>query len=352
MKKKYGVEWKWNRDFLYTAVVLSYKEGTFEIDYDAYRKMIRYFLQPKFVDAGGALIVNPEAGEVFYLDAEEKKNIIKIALEETKGKVPVFSGCSHVTTEGTVREAVAAKQLGVDGIFFIPPMGSGDVTYAWNPDLYPEVWIDMMKAIADATKLPMIVHPTCPFTPRFGIGLPLSATLKACQAVPNIIGWKMTYNFPGWRTIADGLRTLDHHVGVLGAPCDLWHVALLNEQFDGTVNGAFCYAMEPMIDHIQAWKRNDLVEARRLWKGGLEKLQDYVYSDFARLHIRYKIGAWLRGLVPTPFMRPPQPNPMVDECKVMYEDLKALKLEVISEEQFKKVVEALPRHAAAATASN
>lgn len=346
---KYGVNWKWNRDFLYVAVVVPYKPGTFEIDYDCYRKLIQYFLQPKFVDAGGGLIVNPEAGEVFYLDQDEKKKIIQIAMEEVKGKVPVFTGCSHVTTAGTVKEAIEAKKLGVDGLFFIPPMGSGDVTYAWNPNLYPEVWIDMMKALTQAVDLPMIVHPTCPFTPMYGVGLPWSATKAICEAVPHVIGWKMTYNQPGWHTVAQGLRTLDHHVGILGAPADLWHIALLNEEFDGTVNGSFCYAMEPMVDHLLAWRRNDLIEARRLWNLGLQKLQDFVYSDYARLHIRYKIGSWLRGLVPEPFMRPPQPEPLIEECAFLRAALKQVGCNVITDDAYNQVARKLrPPKAAAA----
>lgn len=347
--KKYGIDWKWRRDFLYAAVVVPYQAGTFKIDYQAYRKLIRYFLQPKFIEAGGGLIVNPEAGEIFYLETEEKKKIIEIALEGVKGKVPVFSGAINVTTEKTVQEAITAKKLGVDGIFFMPPMGSGDVTYAWNPILYPEVWIDMMRAITDATNLPLIVHPTCPFTPMYGVGLPLPAVLKICREIPHIIGWKMTYNYAGHNTVAEGLRTLDHHVGILSAPADLWHVLSLNEQIDGAVNGSLSYAWEPMVDHLQAWRRNDLTEARRIWNGGLKKFQAYVYGDFARLHIRYKIGAWLRGLVPEPFMRPPQPEPMVDECRIIRDFLKLVGLEVIPDAEFNRVVAKLrPRSAAVA----
>ena len=343
MKKEYGIKWKWGRDFLYVAVVVPYKKDSFDVDYEAYRRLIRYFLQPKFVDAGGALVVNPEAGEVFYLDEEEKKRIIKVALEEVSGKAPVFTGASHVTTEGTVKECVAAKELGVDGIFFIPPMGSGDITYAWNPDLYPEVWIDMMKAITDATDLPMLVHPTAGFNPRYGVGIPAGATLKILKEIPHIIGWKMTYNYTGWKTVAEAIRTLDHHVGVLGAPSDLWHWALLNEYFDGSVNGAFCYSMEPKIDHVLAWKRNDLAGARRIWNSGLMAIQDYVFSDYARLHIRYKVGAWLRGLVPHPLMRPPQPKPLVSECREMARLLKNLDLSMITEQEIEPIVSRLPR---------
>lgn len=56
-------------------------------------------------------------------------------------------------------------------------------------------------------------------------------------------------------TVAEGLRTLDHHVAILGAPSDLWDVFLLLELFDGTVNGGMNCGMETMIDRIQARKK-------------------------------------------------------------------------------------------------
>ena len=336
MDMNYGNKW----DRMYVATVVPYKEGTFEVDYEAFRKLIRYFLQQKFVDADGGIIVNPEAGEVFYHTYEEKRNLVKIAMEEVAGKLPVFAGAIDVTTEGTVKDAIAAKELGVDGLFFCPPMGSGDVTYAWNPDLYPEVWSDMMNAMADATDLPIIVHPTSGVS-QYGVGLPVGPTIKICTDVPNIVGWKMTYSYWGWKKVAEAFRKFDRHVAVLGAPSDLWHVALLNEQFDGCVNGGLCYAMEPMIEHVQAWKENDLDKARTIWNSGLSDLNDYVFGDYARLHCRYKIGAWLRGLVPEPFMRAPQPMPKEIELRTMRELLINLNLEVIPEQDFEKVISKL-----------
>ncbi len=335
MAKNHGTKW----DRIYTAVVVPYKKGTFEIDYEAYRKLLRYYLQPKFVDAGGGIIVNPEAGEIFYLSFEEKKKIVEIAVEEVGGKVPLFAGACDTTTDGIVRDAVTAKKIGVNGIFFIPPMGSGDITYAWNPEKYPEVWIDIAKAIDKAVNLPIIVHPTSGVSPMYGVGLPVGTTLKMCNAVRNIVGWKMTYNYPGWKTVAEGLRSLDHHVAILGAPSDMWHVFLMLELFDGTVNGGMNYAMEPMIDHIQAWKRNDLAEARRIWNSGLQMLNDFVYGDYARLHVRYKIGAWLRGFVAHPFMRPPQPRANKEEIKTMAALLKGVGLKILADSDIKKIVD-------------
>ena len=114
---------KWDRNFV--AVVVPYKKGSWEIDYDAYRKLLRYFLQPKFVDAGGAIIVNPEAGEIFYLTYEEKKKIVEIAVEEVAGKVPLFAGAFAMTTEGYVKDAVTAKKAGRGRHLLHPTHGLG-----------------------------------------------------------------------------------------------------------------------------------------------------------------------------------------------------------------------------------
>ncbi|MBC7341589.1 MAG: dihydrodipicolinate synthase family protein [Clostridia bacterium] len=330
----YGTQY----DRLYVAVVTPYKKDSFEVDESALRKLLRYFMQPKFRDAGGGIIINPEAGEVFYLTREEKRRNVEIAVEECGGKVPVFAGVIALTTDEAVQVAVDAKKVGADGLFLCPPIGAMDVTTSWNAERYPEVWVDMAKAIVDAADLPAIAHPVASPTPTFGIGLPLSATLKMVNEVPNFVGWKMTYSYEGYRIIARALRSLNRHVGVFGAPAVYFHEALATGQFDGTVTGSFCYAMEPMIDHIEAWRRSDVQTARKIWDAGLAELQEYVYSEYARLHVRYKTATWLRGLIPHPLMRPPLPRPKKEEILTLKKLLAGAGLSVIPDFEVEKVL--------------
>jgi len=70
----------------------------------------------------------------------------------------------------------------------------------------------------------------------------------------------------------------------------------------------------------------------------LQKLNDFVYADYARLHVRYKIGAWLRGFLPHPFMRPPQPQAKAEEIKTMAALLKGVGLKLISDGEIKKLL--------------
>lgn len=326
----------------YVAIVTPFKEN-FEVDEAALRRLLQYFMQPAFRDGGGGIIINPEAGEIFYLSREEKRRNVEIAMEECGGKVPVFAGVIDLRTEDAVKVAVDSKQAGADGLFLLPPIGMMDIVGSWDPEKYPEVWIDMAKAEVEAVDLPAIVHPVAGRTPTFGIGLPLAPTLLMCREIPNIVGWKMTYSYEGCKIIAKGLKTLDHHVGVLIATGRYFHEHLSTGILEGTLSGSYNYAMEPMMAHLGAWQERDLAEACRIWNSGMAELHSYVYSDYSRLHVRYKTATWLRGLIPSPFMRPPQPEPRKVEVETLHNLIQKANLSAIDDDATNRVASRLKR---------
>lgn len=310
---------------MFMTPLLPYKNGdTTEIDEEGYRRFLRVFLTDENLEAGLAVIANPEAGEIFYLSREEKKRVVEITLEEVGGRAPVLGGALDVTTAGSVDVARDAAEAGVDGLFVFPAIGAQDVAVAWDADTYPEVMTDMFQAIAAEVDLPMVVHPVATPSIRYGIGLSAAATRHVCENVPNVVGWKMTYNYNGYREIARVIRSLDRRVDVLGALAKFFHENLANDQFDGTSSGAWNYAPEPMMEHILAWRRGDVKQATEIWHGGLAQLHEYVFSEMSRLHIRYKIAAWLRGFIDNPLMRPPMPKPRREEIETTYRLLRTL----------------------------
>ena len=331
-------------DRLFVALITPMKEENLEIDEPALRKLLQYFMQPKFVQAGGAIIINPEAGEIFCMSREEKKRNVEIAMEECGGKVPVFAGVFDLQTNNSVKVAVDAKEAGADGLFLMPPMGSMDISLAWDSDKYPEVWVDMAKAQVESTDLPAIVHPSARLQYlHFGTGLPPGATLQMCQEIPNIVGWKMTYSYQGGLVISRALRSLNRHVGILRAGANYFHEHLAAGYFDGTVSGSFNYGMEPMIDHINAWKNGSFNEALKIWKTRLEDLHFNVYVDYSRIHIKYKVVTWLRGLIPSPVMRPPMPKPRKEEVLTLKSILLKSGFDIIPEKEINRYVEKLPK---------
>jgi 4-hydroxy-tetrahydrodipicolinate synthase len=329
-------------DRLYVPIVTPFKDNTYDPDEAQLRSFLRLYLEPNYVDSGIGIIINPEAGEIFCLNREEKRRNVEIAVSEVHGKVPLFAGVIDNTTAGTVDVALDAKKAGADGLFVMPPLGAIDITSSWNSIKYPEVWIDMLKEVVNAVgDMPMICHPTVAPSPQFGIGLPVEPTIRMCNEIKNIVGWKMTYSYDGQKIIISALRKLDRHVAILGAGSKTFHEQLACDELDGTVSGSWNYAPEPMLAHINAWRKGDLKEANRIWRGGLAELQAYVASDLSRLHIKYKIAAWLRGFISHPFMRPPMPRPFKEEVQKLRELLAACGLSVIDDEKISTITKQL-----------
>ena len=97
-----------------------------------------------------------------------------------------------------------------------------------------------------------------------------------------------------------------------------------------------------MVDHIQAWRSGNIGEANKVWPA-LKKLHGYVHHDKTHHHLRYKIAAWLRGLIPSPYMRPPMPSPQRDETIMLRDLLKNAGLKVISDKEIDEGLRNVPR---------
>lgn len=328
-------------DRLYLAILTPYKDHTDTPDEVQLRAFLRQLLQPKYIDSGLGLIINPEAGEVAYLSKEEKRRNAEIAVDEIKGRIPIFAGVSHPTTAGTVEDAIDAKKAGVNGLFVMPPIGMADITTNWDSVRYPEVWIDMIKEVVKAVgDMPLIVHASAKST-EYGGGLPLEPTIQMCKAIPNIVGWKMVYDYTGYVIIARALRKFDRHISLLGCRATNFHANLACGQIDGMVCGSLNFAHAAMIDHFNAWRVGDWKEAQRIWDGGLAALQEYIYAEPTRLHIRYKIATWLAQHISNPFMRPPLPRPRKNEIQRIRELLVNTGIQVIDSAKVSSVMESL-----------
>lgn len=334
-------------DRLWVACVTPYKKGgTKEVDETATREYLRAFMTPRWIEAGGGVIVNPEAGEVFYLSREEKKRNVEIAVEECDGKVPVFAGVFGYNLDDAVLVAKDAKDVGVDGLFWFPPQGNMEVTNALDLDRFPEVWINPMKAIDQAIDLPIIVHPSGGHWPpavQTDGGPSPTVTRKIAEAVPNVVGWKMLYQEPGYLPVAMMIKQLEQetgqHVGIFPAGSLMnWYWQLSENLFDGTVSVVWNYTQEPSLDVILAWRRNDVVKAREVW----HRMYNFFHTPFPHFHIAAKFGTWLRGFIPNPLARQPLPTLAKEDVLMMKDALVGAGLSVISDEKIREVTNQLP----------
>ena len=101
--------------------------------------------------AGGtdALIVCGTSGEAPTLDDPEHLEAIKVAVEVTKGRIPVIAGTGSNNTVHAVMMSEESEKLGADGLLLVTPY--------YNKATQEGLYVHYRK-IASATKLPCIVY--------------------------------------------------------------------------------------------------------------------------------------------------------------------------------------------------
>ena len=116
-----------------------------EINYDALENLIEAQI------AGGtdALIVCGTSGEAPTLDDPEHLKAIRVAVEVTKGRIPVIAGTGSNNTAHAVMMSEESEKLGADGLLLVTPY--------YNKATQDGLYLHYRK-IASATKLPCIVY--------------------------------------------------------------------------------------------------------------------------------------------------------------------------------------------------
>jgi 4-hydroxy-tetrahydrodipicolinate synthase len=97
------------------ALITPFRNGA--IDETALRALVERVI------AGGCEGVVPcgTTGESVTLDEHEHERVVRIVVEETKKRVPVFAGAGTVSTKHTIALAQLCKKAGADGLLLVCP---------------------------------------------------------------------------------------------------------------------------------------------------------------------------------------------------------------------------------------
>jgi len=144
-----------------------------EFDEVPYRQHLDWLLQynPAGLFAAGG------TGEFFSLTLDEFGRVVKAAVEEARGRVPVLAGCGYGTAMAK-QFAVCAEEAGADGILLLPP-------YLINA--HSDGMAAHVEAVCAATSKGVI------FYNRDNAIVDDIALEKMCDTCPNLIGFKDGY---------------------------------------------------------------------------------------------------------------------------------------------------------------
>ena len=139
----------------------------------AMRKLINHL-----IDGGvHGLFVIGTTGEFYGLTPEEKREILLVTMDETRGRVPVYAGTNVITTRESVMLTQLAEECKVDAVSVLTPL-----FVTPNQDQL----IKHYKSVAASTSLPVILYNN---PPKTGVNI-APATVATLAEIPNIVSIK------------------------------------------------------------------------------------------------------------------------------------------------------------------
>ena len=155
----------------YTALITPMKENG-DVDYEGFRALIDFQIE----NGIDGLVPLGTTGETPTLDEDEEEKLIKIAVEENRGRVPLIIGAGSNSTKHMTGYVKRAKDQGADAALVVTP-------YYNKPN--DQGLIRHFEAAA-AVGLPVIVYNIASRTGR-NIPTPL---MNKISRIPGIVGVK------------------------------------------------------------------------------------------------------------------------------------------------------------------
>lgn len=230
---------------VYPAVTTQFA-ADFSVDLAACQRV-----QTALVDDGvNGLVLLGTVGENNSLQADEKRAVLRVAVEALRGRVPLVTGVSELTTDRAVQYAKDAEAIGVDGLMVLPAM-------VYVPT--PEELFAHLKAVAQATSLPVMLYNN---PPAYRVSIDIG-TLERLAEIPNVVAVKESAPDP--RRITDIINRFGDRFTLMAGLDD---VALEDMMLgaSGWVSGLTSAFPRESVAMVKAAERGDWIEARRIYR--------------------------------------------------------------------------------------
>lgn len=230
-------------DGIVSAFVTVFKENG-EIDEDGTREHIDFLIQHGLSTLTGLAMT----GEFASLSYEERKMVMKFAVEEVKGRVPLIMGISDTNMQAVLELGRYAKKIGADGVFVLTP-------YLYS---YTDSEItNFFKRVAASIKLHIMLYDS----PATGRNL-TPTMLKELSEVNNILSLKE--GNPA--QLDDVISQVGDNLAVFCSR-DTYLLETLALGGAGATSIVSCVVPEAPLALYDAWKRGDLETARKIQYG-------------------------------------------------------------------------------------
>ena len=154
-----------------TAIATPFTENG--VNFEEFKKLIEFQIS----EGIDAIIVCGTTGESSTMTTEEKKEVIKFAVEVSNKRVPIIAGTGSNNTYSATQMSKYAESIGADGLLLVTP---------YYNKATQEGLIAHFKTIAESVNIPIIVYSV---PSRTGVNI-LPETCLKLSKIPNIVAIK------------------------------------------------------------------------------------------------------------------------------------------------------------------
>jgi 4-hydroxy-tetrahydrodipicolinate synthase len=230
---------------VYPAATTQFDEAL-AVDLPATKKVLDNLV----VDGVDGLVVLGTCGENNSLEPEEKRAVLKAAVEVVAKRVPIVTGVSELTTERAVKYVQDAEKIGIDALMVLPAM----VYVPTEDELF-----EHFKRIAAATSLPIMIYNN-PTGYRVEISLKL---LERLAEIPNVVAVKESAT--DTRRFTDVINAFGSRFTVLAGLDDVALEGLMLGA-TGWVSGLTSAFPKESVAIIKAMDEGRIEEARAIYR--------------------------------------------------------------------------------------
>ena len=207
----------------------------------------------RMIDAGvSGVFALGTNGEAYALSHKEKVQILRVVVDETKHRVPVYAGTGCPTTKETITLSKEAEEIGADVLSVIVPYFAA----ASQDELYAHY-----KAVAESVKLPVVLYN---IPARTGNALAPATVARLAKDIPNVMGAKdSSGNFDNMKQYIELTTGIGKDFSVLSGNDSLILPALC---FGGKGGIAGCANVFPrtMVEIYEAFTAGDFERAKKV----------------------------------------------------------------------------------------
>lgn len=230
---------------MYTALITPFRGD--EVDLEGVRTLIR-----RQIAAGvdGVLLLG-STGEHSTLSREECEQIVRIGVEECKGRVTLMVGTGSNCTRTTIEQSLWAEDLGADILLIVTPY--------YNRPTQKGLYCHF-EAVARAVSTPIILYNN----PARALVSVDPLTLCEIAELPNMVAVKDCTNNLSWTS------DVIHHLGnrstsfTLVSGDDIAALPIMAVGGQGLISILSNLLPERMVALVRAIDRGEMAEARRL----------------------------------------------------------------------------------------